>query len=87
MYFVTVGREGYVLFSMTPSEKAAIGLTEKNEVHILQAKGPSQWEILAQWKGSDFSHTDFMSAMHEREEPAEPAQLLEILPEALRARL
>jgi hypothetical protein len=86
MYFVTVGRPGYVLFSMTPSEKAAIGLTEKNDVHLLQATGKDQWEILAQWKGSEFSHTDFMSAMHEREEPSEPRQLLDIVPEAVRAR-
>ena len=38
MYFVTIKQPGYALFSTTPSERAAIGLTEdQKRVHVLRA--------------------------------------------------
>lgn len=83
MYFVTTKREGYVLFAMTQSERAAMGLTEKQEVHLLardtQANG---WTVLARWKGPEFSHTQFMTAWHRRDEPADPADMLEVVPKS-----
>lgn len=88
MYFVTVGRKGYVLFSKTPSEKAAIGLTEQQIVHLLRrGDGPDDWKLLAEWDANELSHTDFMSAMHHRSEPADPEDLLDILPPELRKKL
>jgi hypothetical protein len=85
MYFVTVNRKPYILFAKTPSENAAIGLTEKQSVQLLQRRG-GDWHVMAEWSASEFSHTDFMLAMHHREEPADPAQLLEVLPADLRSK-
>jgi hypothetical protein len=77
-----------VLFSKTPSEKAAIGLTEQQVVHLLRrGAGPDDWSLMAEWDANEFSHTDFMSAMHQRNEPADPADLLDVLPPALRQKL
>jgi len=85
MYFVTVGKKGYVLFCKTPSEKAAIGLTEQQIVHLLRrGSGNDDWNVMAEWSAADFSHTDFMSAMHHRDEPDDPTGLLDVLPEKLR---
>ncbi len=40
MYFVTSKRAGYALFSMTQSERAAIGLTDDQQpVHLLERTG------------------------------------------------
>jgi hypothetical protein len=88
MYFVTVGKKPYILFCKTPSERAAIALTEKRAVHLLRrGDGPDEWNVFAEWDGDEFSHTDFMSAMHHREEPADPKGLLQVLPAALRQKL
>ena len=85
MYFVTTKREGYVLFCTTPSERAAVGLTDKQVVHLLaRESGASDWLVLAQWNSGDYSHTDFMAACRRRAEPAEPRQLLDLLPSRLR---
>ena len=38
MYFVTMKQPGYALFATTPSERAAIGLTDDQQhVHVLRA--------------------------------------------------
>lgn len=88
MYFVTINKKPYILFCKTPSERAALGLTEKQVVQLLRrGSGPDDWQVFAEWNADDFSHTDFMSAMHYRDEPADPAGLLEILPASLRQRL
>lgn len=88
MYFVTVGRKPYILFCKTPSERAAIALTEKRDVHLLRQGGsPDDWTVFAEWSAEEFSHTDFMSAMYHRDEPADPKDLLEVLPAALRKKL
>lgn len=81
MYFVTTNRSGYVMFSMTPSERAAVGLTEQRIVHLLtRATRAAEWTVLRAWKSSDFAHTDFMAALHHVPEPADPAQLATLLP-------
>ncbi len=85
MFFVTTKHPDYVLFAMTPSERAAIGVTEKHDVHLLSRNSPAAaWQVFARWNGQDFSHTDFMAAWHYREEPSEPASLLDVLPPSLR---
>ena len=85
MYFITTNRAGYVLFCMTPSERAALGLTEKQEVQLLTRRSVGdEWTVLHAWKAADYSHTDFLTALHHRDEPADPKQLLDLLPSAVR---
>ena len=84
MYFVTINRPGYILFSATPSERAAIGLTEKQVVHFLVRDATSnEWKVVRTWKASDYPHTDFMTAVHQLQEPADPRKLLDLLPAQL----
>ncbi len=85
MYFVTTKHPDYVLFSMTPSERAAVGVTEKHEVHFLVRDAQEgKWRIFAKWNAAEFSHTDFMAAWHYRDEPSAAEDLLEVLPAELR---
>ncbi len=85
MYFVTTNRPGYILFCMTPSERAAVGLTEKQVVHLLIHESNSdEWRVLREWDTADYSHTDFMAALHHVDEPADPRSLLQFLPPSLR---
>lgn len=85
MYFVTTKREGYILFCTTPSERGAIGLTDQQVVHLLAHQtGTNDWVVLAQWNSSDYSHTDFMAALRHHDEPADPRDLLDLLPSRLR---
>jgi len=88
MYFVTVNKKPWIMFCKTPSERAALGLTEQQVVQLLRrGSGKDDWQVFAEWSAGDFSHTDFMAAMHHRQEPADPAGLLEILPASLRQKL
>ena len=81
MYFVTINKPGYVLFSATPSERAAIGVTDKQVVHLLtRDAGSGEWKVLRTWKVSDYSHTDFMVALHHLDEPDDPRKFLDLLP-------
>ena len=81
MYFVTINRSGYILFCATPSERGAIGLTEKQVVHFLvRDTAGKEWVVVRTWKTSDYSHTDFMAALHHADEPDDPRKLLDLLP-------
>ncbi len=85
MYFITSKRAGYVLFCMTPSERAAVGLTEKHVVHLLMRDAPeADWRVLREWNTASYSHTDFMAALHHVAEPDDPHDLLAFLPKTLR---
>jgi len=84
MYFVTTKRSGYVLFCTTPSERAAVGLTEKQEVHLLVRDPSADWAVVRRWNASEYSHTEFLVALHHVEEPADPQALITYLPERLR---
>ena len=47
MYFVTINKPGYVLFACTPSERAALGVTDKQVVHLLtRDTGSGEWKVL-----------------------------------------
>lgn len=87
MFFVTTKYSDYVLFAMTPSERAAIGLTaDQQHVHLLrrdETKGG--WVVFARWAVADFSHTDFMSAWHRNAEPQDVEELLAVLPAQIRS--
>jgi len=49
VYFVTSKRPGYALFSMTPSERAAIAVTDdQKRVHLLELVG-RDWRVHRKW--------------------------------------
>ena len=85
MYFVTIKREGYILFCTTPSERAAVGLTDTQVVHLLvRASIGDAWRVVAQWEASSYSHTDFMVGLHHVDEPGDPEGLLAFVPASVR---
>lgn len=88
MFFVTTKYADYVLFAMTPSERAAIGLTpDQQTVHLLRRDETlGGWVVFARWPVADFSHTDFMAAWHNKPEPDDVTELSSVLPLALRVR-
>jgi len=87
MYFVTTKHPDYVLFCMTPSERAAIGLTEKNMVHLLtRQRGDAGWKVFCEWSGAAFSHTDLMTSLTLVQEPDDASELTRFLPSALRTK-
>ena len=79
MYFVTTKRPGYALFCMTPSERAAIAVTEdQRRVHLLERR-ESAWEVAQDWAVEERSHTDIMTRLGEVAEPATVAELLQLI--------
>ena len=80
MHFVTSKRSGYLLFCMTPSGRAAIGLTENRQVHVFQRSADGAWQILREWDADAMSHTDLMLALGDHEEPDDPRRLLDLIP-------
>ena len=79
MYFVTTKRAGYVLFSTTPSDRVAVGLTEDQKRLRLLFKEAADWTLVREWPVEEYSHTDLMLALAKVEEPAEPHEVLELL--------
>jgi hypothetical protein len=79
MYFVTSKKAGYVLFCMTPSGRAAIGLTEKQKVQLFERVAGGAWNVLREWDAAERSHTDIMIMLGEHDEPADPKQLLDLI--------
>ena len=80
MYFVTLKRPGYALFSTTPSERVGVGLTEdQKRLHLLLADGRS-WTVVREWPVEEFSHTDLMLTLGKIEEPLDPEEILKLLP-------
>ncbi len=70
MYFVTTKRAGYVLFSMTPSERAAIGVTDdQRRVQVLAHEG-AEWRVQQEWSVDEHSHTEIMTRLALVDEPA-----------------
>jgi hypothetical protein len=80
MYFVTSKKAGYVLFCMTPSGRGAIGLTERQKVHVFERAPGGEWRVLREWDAGERSHTDIMIALGECEEPDDPKRLLDLIP-------
>ena len=57
MYFVTIKQPGYALFATTPSERAAIGLTEdQKHVHVCERRGDG-WHVVRDLPVEEHSHT------------------------------
>lgn len=80
MHFVTSKRAGYVLFCLTPSGRAAIGLTEDRRVHLLERVDDGSWRSLREWQPGSLSHTDLMLELGDHEEPEDPRRLLDLVP-------
>lgn len=83
MYFVTTKNPDYVLFCMTPSERAAVGLTEGGVVRLLVRDGAG-WQVAREWPVDELSHTEFMVSLGAVAEPDDPADLTRYLPSHLR---
>ena len=78
MYFVTSKRAGYALFSMTPSERAAIALTDdQRRVHLLARNG-AEWRVVQDWPVEERSHTDLMVRLGAHDEPATVDELVRL---------
>jgi hypothetical protein len=78
VYFVTVKRPGYVLFSLTPSERAAVGLADdQRRVHVLRRQG-TDWTVVREWSVDEQSHTDLMRRLATVDEPATVDELIRI---------
>jgi hypothetical protein len=78
VYFVTSKRPGYALFCMTPSERAAIGVTEdQKRVHLL-SRGQAGWTVHRDWPVEEHSHTELMTRLAQRDEPATIEELLQL---------
>ncbi len=78
MYFVTIKQPGYALFATTPSERAAIGLSEdQRRVHLCE-RTDSGWQVVRDWPVEEHSHTELMIRLGRVEEPAQIDELLRL---------
>ena len=78
VYFVTSKRAGYALFAMTPSERAAIGVTDdQKRVRVLERVG-GDWRVFEDWAVEEHSHTELMARLAVLEEPATVAELVRL---------
>ena len=80
MYFVTIKRPDYALFSTSPSERVAVGLTEDQKRLHLLLRAEKDWSVVREWPVDEYSHTDLMLALGKVEEPVDPAALLDLTP-------
>jgi hypothetical protein len=78
VYFVTIKQPGYALFSTTPSERAAIGLTEDQKTVRLLAQESGGWSVVQEWPVEQRSHTDIMIRLGDVPEPASIDELLRL---------
>ena len=78
MYFVTSKRAGYALFSLTPSERAAIAVTDdQKRVHVLE-RTATGWRVHSDWPVEQHSHTELMTRLALVEEPATVDELVRL---------
>lgn len=78
MYFVTTKRPGYVLFSMTPSERAAVAVTEDQQrVHVLERAG-TEWRVHREFPMAEQSHTQLMTRLATVDEPPTVEELVRL---------
>ncbi len=87
MYLVPIGGQaGYVLFSVSPRGRAAIGLTEDGLVRLLApGAGPGEWRLVHEWPAEAYSATDLLAQLAHTAEPERAEEILELLPPAARA--
>jgi len=78
VYFVTTKRAGYALFCMTPSEGAAIAVTDdQKRVHVLERDGGG-WRVRHDWPVEEHPHTELMTRLGAFDEPATVDELVRL---------
>ena len=78
MYFVTSKRAGYALFCLTPSERAAIAVTEdQKRVHVLE-RTATGWQVHDDWPVEQHSHTELMTRLALVDEPPTVEELVRL---------
>jgi hypothetical protein len=79
MVFVPVMWPGYELACLTPSGRAAIGVTHGKAVRILARSG-RDWRVLREWPVERLSHTDVLTHLGQHPEPETAEDILGLLP-------
>ena len=60
MYFVTMKRAGYCLFSVSPSERFGVGLLDdQKRIHLVERDG-ADYVVRREFPLDELSHTDVM---------------------------
>ncbi len=78
MYFVTMKRPGYCLFSVSPSERFGIGLLDDQQrLQLLEREG-AEWIVRDERPVAEVSHTDAMLRLGRVPEPASAAEFVRI---------
>ena len=78
MYFVTMKRVGYCLFSVSPSERFGVGLLDDQQrIHILERDG-ADYVVRQEFPIAQLSHTDVMLRLGTVDEPASIADFLRV---------
>jgi hypothetical protein len=78
VYFVTIKQPGYALFATTPSERAAIGLTEDQRSTHLCERTADGWRVFREWPVDEHSHTELMVRLGTVDEPASIDELCKL---------
>jgi hypothetical protein len=78
MFFVPVMWAGYEVACMTPSGRAAIGVTH-DKIGRLFGRAGTEWRILCEWPTARLSHTDVMTYLGEQPEPDAPEGIVTLI--------
>lgn len=78
MYFVTMKRAGYCLFSVSPSERFGVGLLDDQQrLHVLERDG-ADYAVRQEWPVAEVSHTDVMRRLGDVPEPGSLADFVRL---------
>ena len=78
MYFVTMKRAGYCLFSVSPSERFGVGvLDDQQHLHVLERDG-ADYVVRQEWPIAEVSHTDVMLRLGGVPEPSSVAEFVRL---------
>ena len=78
MYFVTMKRAGYCLFSVSPSERFGVGLLDDQQhVHVLEREG-AEYIVRHECPILEASHTDMMLRLGHVPEPSSAAEFVRV---------
>ena len=70
MYFVTMKRNGYCLFAVSPTERFGVGLLDDQQrVHLLERDG-ADYVVRREWPVAQLSHTEIMRRLGAVPEPS-----------------
>jgi hypothetical protein len=78
VYFVTMKRAGYCLFSVSPSERFGVGLLDDQQrVHLLE-RDATDYVVRHEWPIAEVSHTDIMLRLGAVPEPSSVAEFVRL---------